>query len=45
MAGLKGAVYDLKLPHSGLVVKVSAERLYTVGGVPREQWTPACRVR
>ena len=40
MAGLKGAVYDLTLPKTGLVVKVPAERLTTVGGVPRERWAP-----
>ncbi|WP_425228251.1 S41 family peptidase [Sphingomonas sp.] len=43
MAGLKGAVYDLTLERSGLVVKVPAERLYTVDGQPRERWTPGCR--
>lgn len=44
MAGLKGAVYDLRLERSGLVVKLPAERLYTVAGVPREAWTPPpCR--
>ena len=30
MAQLKGAVYDFALPSSGLVVKLPAERLYTV---------------
>ncbi len=43
MAGLKGAVYDLTLPRSGLKVKVPAERLTTVDGVPRESWVPRCR--
>jgi len=41
MAGLKGAVYDFKLPSSGLTVKLPAERLYTVGGLPREKFVPA----
>jgi carboxyl-terminal processing protease len=43
MAGLKGAVYDFKLPSSDLVVKLPAERLYTVRGLPREKFVPkAC---
>ena len=41
MAGLKGAVYDFKLPSSGLTVKLPAERLYTVSGLPREKFVPA----
>jgi carboxyl-terminal processing protease len=40
MAGLKGAVYDFTLPSSGFVVKLPAERLYTVGGLPREKFVP-----
>ncbi|MEA3061360.1 MAG: hypothetical protein QOJ94_1141 [Sphingomonadales bacterium] len=40
MAGLRGAVYDEKLEHSGLVLKLPAERLYTVAGVPREKFAP-----
>ncbi|MGN6057666.1 MAG: S41 family peptidase [Sphingomicrobium sp.] len=40
MAGLKGAVYDFKLPSSGLTVKLPAERLYTVSGLPREEFVP-----
>jgi hypothetical protein len=41
MAQLKGAVYDFPLPTSGLVVKLPAERLYTVKGQPRENFVPA----
>jgi carboxyl-terminal processing protease len=41
MAGLKGAVYDFKLPSSDLMVKLPAERLYTVAGVPREKFVPS----
>lgn len=37
MAGLRGAIYDFRLPASGLVVKLPAERLYTVAGIPREE--------
>ena len=43
MAGLRGAVYDVKLPATGLVVKLPAERLATVTGMPREDYRPpAC---
>jgi len=41
MAQLKGAVYDFSLPSSGMVVKLPAERLYTVNGQPREDFVPA----
>ena len=40
MAQLKGAVYDFNLPSSGLTVKLPAERLYTVDGLPREKFIP-----
>lgn len=40
MAGLLGAVFDYRLEHSGLVVKLPAERLMHVEGTPREQFTP-----
>ena len=40
MAQLKGAVYDFSLPSSQLTVKLPAERLYTVSGVPRERFVP-----
>lgn len=43
MAGLKGAIYDLTLPRSGLGIKLPVERTRTVGGVPRERWVPPCR--
>ena len=36
MAGLLGAVYDFRLERSGLVLKLPAERLYAVDGMPRE---------
>ncbi|MEN5229584.1 S41 family peptidase [Brevundimonas naejangsanensis] len=38
MAGLLGAIYDLRLPNSGLVIKIPVERLYAVDGTPREQF-------
>jgi C-terminal processing protease CtpA/Prc len=40
MAQLKGAVYDLSLPASGMIVKIPVERLYTVDGLPRERFVP-----
>jgi hypothetical protein len=40
MAQLKGAIYDFKLPSSGLLVKIPAERLYSVNGQPREDFRP-----
>jgi carboxyl-terminal processing protease len=40
MAQLKGAVYDFSLSSSGLVVKLPAERLYTVAGLARENFVP-----
>lgn len=36
MAGLLGAIYDYRLEHSGLVIKLPTERLSSVSGVPRE---------
>lgn len=40
MAGLRGAVYEYALPNSGFVLKVPAERLYHVDGLPRELFVP-----
>jgi PDZ domain/Peptidase family S41 len=40
MAGLRGAVDDYALPASGLILKIPTERLYTVDGIPREQFVP-----
>lgn len=40
MAGLLGAVYDLRLERSGLVIKLPVERLYAVDGTPREAFEP-----
>ena len=43
MAGLRGAIEDVRLPLSGLVVKFPTERLSTVDGIPRERFVPpAC---
>lgn len=43
MAGLRGAVYDQPLPHSGLILKLPAERVMTVTGRPREGFVPRRR--
>ncbi|MBL8531964.1 MAG: hypothetical protein JNK94_09540 [Hyphomonadaceae bacterium] len=40
MAGLLGAIYDLPLPHSGIVLKLPVERLAHVNGAPRERYAP-----
>ena len=40
MAGLLGAIEDVALPASGLVVKFPTERLETVDYVPRERFVP-----
>jgi C-terminal processing protease CtpA/Prc len=44
MAGLLGAIYDYRLQHSGLVLKLPTERLAHVDGTPREAFVPR-RVR
>jgi carboxyl-terminal processing protease len=41
MAGLLGAVYDLRLARSSLVIKIPVERLYAADGAPREAFVPA----
>ncbi|MND96291.1 Peptidase family S41 [compost metagenome] len=41
MAGLLGAIYDLHLPRTGLLIKIPVEKLYAVDGAPREQFRPA----
>jgi carboxyl-terminal processing protease len=40
MAGLLGAIYDHRLEHSGLVLKIPTERLFHVDGTPRELFVP-----
>lgn len=40
MAGLLGAVYDHRLPNSGLVIRLPTERLFAVDGTPREAFRP-----
>lgn len=45
MAGLLGAIYDHRLEHSGLVLKIPTERLSTIDGIPRERFVPAQMLR
>ena len=40
MAGLRGALYETKLPNSGIVARIPAERLFHVRGTPREDFMP-----
>ena len=40
MAGLRGALYSHSLKHTGIQVRVPAERLYHVDGTPREAFVP-----
>lgn len=40
MAGLLGAIQDVRLPNSGMVIKLPTERLYAVDGTPRESFIP-----
>ena len=40
MAGLCGANYSFDLPHSGIALRIPAERLYHVQGTPREKFEP-----
>lgn len=40
MAGLLGAIYDIKLDQSGQIVKFPVERLSAVEGTPRERFVP-----
>lgn len=44
MSGLLGAVYDYNLGRSGQTVKLPTERLYSIGGVPRERFVPKYKI-
>ncbi|RYY93531.1 MAG: peptidase [Chitinophagaceae bacterium] len=45
MAGLNGAIYPFRLPHSGIGYNLSAERLYHVNGTRRELFRALQEVR
>ena len=40
MARLRGALYEHILPHTGIPVRIPAERLFHVDGTPRENFIP-----
>jgi C-terminal processing protease CtpA/Prc len=44
MARLNGAVYSFQMPNTGIGFSLTAERLYTVDGQPRENFTPPVTV-
>jgi C-terminal processing protease CtpA/Prc len=44
MAGLRGALADVELPHSGVKVRFPSERVLHVDGTPREEMRPAILV-
>ena len=45
MAGLRGAVDGLDLPHAGFRVFFPTEEVYHVNGTPRHEWLPPVLVR
>jgi len=44
MAGLAGAVDDIKFPCSGLVIALPTARLLHLDGTPRERWVPPVQI-
>jgi len=44
MAGLNGGIHDGQMPHSGIPYHFPAEQIYTLDGMPREQFRPAVLV-
>jgi carboxyl-terminal processing protease len=44
MAGLRGELHEIRLPHSGLVVRFPGEKVLHVDGTPRESLRPAILV-
>jgi hypothetical protein len=44
MAGMRGELREVRLPHSGIAVRFPAERLLHVDGTPREALRPAIEV-
>lgn len=45
MAGLRGALYSHKLPHTGIEIRIPAERLYHIDRTPREEFLPPVLVK
>ncbi|HET6264432.1 MAG TPA: S41 family peptidase [Usitatibacter sp.] len=44
MAGLRGELREVRLPHSGIVARFPAEKVLTPGGTPRERLLPSVPV-
>ena len=44
MAGLRGELHEIPLPHSGLVVRFPAEKVLHVDGTPREALRPSIEI-
>ncbi len=44
MAGLTGAVYSFELPYTKFRVNFTAEKLYHINGIPREEYVPNIEV-
>jgi len=40
MAGLVGAKYDFTLPNTNIGVSYSAEKIFHINGIPRENYIP-----
>jgi C-terminal processing protease CtpA/Prc len=45
MAGLNGANYSYRLPHTGIGFSFPAEKLYHINGTPREAFVPPVEVK
>lgn len=41
MAGLLGALGEVKLPHAGFIVRIPNEKLFHLNGTPRENFVPS----
>lgn len=45
MAGLNGAVFDVKLPNTKINLNYAAEKLFHVNGTPREDFVPPVLIK
>jgi len=45
MAGLRGALYSHTLPHTGIEIRIPAERLCHIDGTPREEFVPPVLIK
>jgi carboxyl-terminal processing protease len=44
MAGLRGEIHTVRLPHSGIEVRFPGEKVFTPDGTPRESLRPAIEI-